>query len=180
MKNESLQHRIVREFSARGITLATAESCTGGLIAKLVTDIPGSSSVLLGGCVTYTNEVKIKLLGVDPAIIDRDTEVSHTCAKAMAQGARALMGSDIAVSTTGYAGPGGGTERDPVDRLPRNRRSAPRSARKNAPRVNVFRHPLEPHASRFAMPPLIVRWSFYWKLPKIQTICKSHFFAVDK
>ena len=114
MKNESLQHRIVREFSARGITLATAESCTGGLIAKLVTDIPGSSSVLLGGCVTYTNEVKIKLLGVDSAIIDRDTEVSHTCAKAMAQGARALMGSDIAVSTTGYAGPGGGTERDPV------------------------------------------------------------------
>jgi PncC family amidohydrolase len=114
MKNESLQKKIVREFSSRGITLATAESCTGGLIAKLLTDIPGSSSVLLGGCVTYTNDVKINLLGVDPAIIERDTEVSHACAKAMARGARERIGACIGVSTTGYAGPTGGTEENPV------------------------------------------------------------------
>ena len=114
MKNESLPKKLVREFSSRGITLATAESCTGGLIAKLLTDIPGSSSVLLGGCVTYTNDVKINLLGVDPAIIERDTEVSHACAKAMARGARDRIGACIGVSTTGYAGPGGGTDRDPI------------------------------------------------------------------
>ena len=114
MTEYTLSERVVSLLSDKSLTVFTAESCTGGLIAKLVTDVPGSSSVLLGGCVTYTNEVKIKLLGVDPAIIDRDTEVSHTCAKAMAQGARERIGTDIAVSTTGYAGPGGGTERDPV------------------------------------------------------------------
>ena len=114
MKNESLQRRLVRVFSEQGITLATAESCTGGLIAKLVTDVPGSSSVLLGGCVTYTNDVKINLLGVDPSVIERDTEVSHTCARAMARGARERIGATVGVSTTGYAGPTGGTERDPV------------------------------------------------------------------
>ena len=114
MKTESLQRRLVREFSARGITIATAESCTGGLIAKLVTDVPGSSAVLLGGCVTYTNEIKMDLLGVDPAIIERDTEVSHTCAKAMAEGVRRRLGATVGVSTTGYAGPTGGTENDPV------------------------------------------------------------------
>ena len=114
MNNESLQRRLVRDLSARGITLATAESCTGGLIAKLITDISGSSSVLLGGCVAYTNDVKIGFLGVDPAIIERDTEVSLACANAMAQGARRCFGATVGVSTTGYAGPTGGTERDPV------------------------------------------------------------------
>lgn len=106
--------RLVHEFSGRKLTLATAESCTGGLIAKSVTDVAGSSAVLTGGFVTYTNESKIALLGVDPEIIARESEVSHACARAMAEGARERLGSDLAVSTTGYAGPTGGNERDPV------------------------------------------------------------------
>lgn len=114
MENKDLFVRLVRELTAKGATVATAESCTGGGIAKAITDISGSSAVLLGGFVTYTNEVKMALLGVDPALIARESEVSHACAKAMAQGARARLGATIAVSATGYAGPTGGTEKDPV------------------------------------------------------------------
>ena len=114
MTISSMAKRVVRELAARGITVSTAESCTGGLIAKLITDVSGSSAVLAGGCVSYTNEIKISVLGVDPTIIERNTEVSHACAAAMAEGARARFGTDLAVSTTGYAGPTGGTERDPV------------------------------------------------------------------
>ncbi len=114
MERKISARRLVRELSARGLTLATAESCTGGLIAKSVTDVAGSSAVLMGGFVTYTNESKIALLGVDPEIIARESEVSHACARAMAQGARARLGSDLAVSTTGYAGPTGGNASDPV------------------------------------------------------------------
>ena len=114
MTNAQLSRKIVKEYTKRGMTLGTAESCTGGLISKLITDIPGSSAVLCGALVTYTNAVKEKLVGVDPEIIARDTEVSYACAQAMADGARRTLGSCVAVSTTGYAGPGGGTERDPV------------------------------------------------------------------
>ncbi len=114
MTSTQLATQLVKAFSVHGITVSTAESCTGGLIAKLITDIPGSSSVLAGGCVSYTNEVKMQVLGVDPAIIDRHTEVSHACAAAMADGARRLYRTTLAVSTTGFAGPGGGTEDDPV------------------------------------------------------------------
>ena len=110
----SLARRLVRRFASLGLTISTAESCTGGLISKLLTDVPGSSSVLLGGCVSYTNEVKIRVLGVSPSIIETETEVSAACAKAMAEGARRLFGTDVALSTTGYAGPTGGTDRDPV------------------------------------------------------------------
>ena len=106
--------RLVTQLKRNGITVGTAESCTGGQIAKAITDIPGSSAVLLGGFVTYTNAVKTALLGVDPAIFARDTEVSEACAVAMAQGALQRLGCDLAVSTTGYAGPGGGTEQNPV------------------------------------------------------------------
>ncbi|MBQ8310205.1 MAG: CinA family protein [Clostridia bacterium] len=106
--------RVVRMLAARGETLATAESCTGGLIAKTVTDIAGSSVVFSGACVTYTNEVKMNLLGVDPAIIERESEVSATCAGAMASGVRERLHTTYALSTTGYAGPTGGTEKDPV------------------------------------------------------------------
>ena len=106
--------RLIQKCVQKGITLSTAESCTGGLIAKLLTDIAGSSAVFCGACVTYTNEVKIALLGVDPAIIEEHTAVSHACAKAMADGAREKLGTTLSVSTTGYAGPGGGTEADPV------------------------------------------------------------------
>lgn len=114
---ESLEHlakQVIERYAARGWTAATAESCTGGLIAKLLTDIPGSSAVFCGACVTYTNAVKERLLGVSPATIERETEVSHACAEEMAAGVRRAVGSDVSVSTTGYAGPGGGTERDPV------------------------------------------------------------------
>ena len=114
MTEAQLAEKLVAVFTARGITLSTAESCTGGLIAKLVTDVPGSSAVLVGGCVSYTNAVKTGVLKVPEEIIARDTEVSPACAVAMAEGARKLFGTDIAVSSTGYAGPGGGTARDPV------------------------------------------------------------------
>lgn len=105
---------LVEALLSRGATAATAESCTGGLIAKLITDVPGSSAAFVGSVVSYTNEVKMRLLGVDPSIIEEHTEVSLACAKAMAEGARLRLGSDFAISTTGYAGPGGGTEIDPV------------------------------------------------------------------
>lgn len=106
--------RVLKKLKIEGKTLATAESCTGGLIAKSVTDLAGSSSVFLGACVTYTNEIKRLLLGVDPEIFERETEVSEACARAMAEGVRERLGASVGVSTTGYAGPTGGTEKDPV------------------------------------------------------------------
>lgn len=113
-REEELARRVVRSLSERGWTVSAAESCTGGLIAKLMTDIPGSSAVFAGGCVSYTNDVKMRVLGVPRAIIERDTEVSPSCAMAMADGARRLFKTDLAVSATGFAGPAGGTPRDPV------------------------------------------------------------------
>ena len=110
----ALSRQITRLGSATQLTVSGAESCTGGLIAKLLTDIPGSSAVFCGACVSYTNEIKKGVLGVSEETIDRYTEVSHECAKEMASGALRVFGSDIAYSTTGYAGPGGGTEQDPV------------------------------------------------------------------
>ena len=104
----------VQVLKEKQLTVATAESCTGGLIAKSVTDIAGSSAVLAGGMVTYTNRIKIDVLGVDENVIKEHTEVSHACAKAMAERAKALFGTDYALSATGYAGPGGGTEKDPT------------------------------------------------------------------
>ena len=114
MTQRELSERLVALCRLRGITLGTAESCTGGLIAKCVTDIAGSSAVIAGGFVTYTNEIKTRLLGVDPCIFKTHTEVSHACARAMAAGARDALGTTLAVSATGYAGPGGGSEQDPV------------------------------------------------------------------
>ena len=105
---------VVKELKAQNATIATAESCTGGLIAKSVTDIAGSSAVLAGGMVTYTNRIKIDVLGVDEDIIKEHTEVSQACAEAMAKRAKELFGTDYALSATGYAGPGGGTEKDPT------------------------------------------------------------------
>jgi len=115
MKNAMRQARcLTKLLLQRGETLATAESCTGGLIAKLITDIPGSSAAFPGGCVTYTNEIKEKLLGVRAETIEKYTEVSLPCAEEMAEGARRALGAHWGVSTTGYAGPAGGTEADPV------------------------------------------------------------------
>ena len=91
----------------RGMTMSAAESCTGGLLAKRMTEFPGSSAVFAGGVVSYTNEMKIKVLGVKPETIDAHTVYSKEVAMEMAEGMRAITGSDIAVGITGLAGPDG-------------------------------------------------------------------------
>jgi nicotinamide-nucleotide amidase len=95
-------------------TLAIAESCTGGLIAKMITDVPGSSGYFTYGWVTYSNEAKISELGVEKGLIDRFGAVSSEVAAAMAEGARKKSGADFAISITGIAGPEGGSEQKPV------------------------------------------------------------------
>lgn len=99
---------------ARGVTVATAESCTGGNIAHRITSQSGSSDYFLGGVVSYANDVKQRVLGVPETILDNPGAVSEPCARAMAEGARTVIGAGIAVSTTGIAGPDGGTARKPV------------------------------------------------------------------
>ena len=98
----------------RGLTLAAAESCTGGLLMQRLTDLPGSSDYVAGGVVAYSNTVKIKLLGVDGALIEAHGAVSEPVAAAMADGAREQTGADVCVAITGVAGPGGGTPAKPV------------------------------------------------------------------
>ena len=98
----------------RKLTIATAESCTGGLVAGALTDIPGSSDVIDRGFVTYSNDAKNALLGVDAGMIQRDGAVAETTARAMAEGALDRSGAEIAVSITGIAGPGGGSDAKPV------------------------------------------------------------------
>lgn len=102
------EEKVVSYLKERGLTLFTAESCTGGLVCKRITDVPGASSVLKGGVVSYTNGIKISLLGVSPAMIEQYTEVSEQCAAEMAQCAVRLSGADIGVSATGYASGGAG------------------------------------------------------------------------
>ena len=111
---DTLEAVAIRALLSRGLTVATAESCTGGLIAKRLTDIPGSSAAVVGGFVTYTNEMKMAMLGVLRDTLERYTAVSEQTAAEMARGARRKTGADIALSTTGYAGPGGGTADCPV------------------------------------------------------------------
>lgn len=111
---DQLAQALVSRCIDAGVTVATAESCTAGLVAATIADIPGASSVLRGGAVTYVDEVKHEILGVSTETLDRFTAVSAPCAEEMAAGARARFTSTYAVSTTGYAGPGGGTEQDPV------------------------------------------------------------------
>ena len=96
---------IVNVLKQRGLTVTFAESCTGGLLAKLMTDVPGASAVFRGSIVSYSAEIKEKLLGVNPETISRYGEVSRETALEMAQGARRVIGADIAVSVTGSAGP---------------------------------------------------------------------------
>lgn len=105
---------LIAHMKALGLTLCTAESCTGGLMGARLTAISGASAVFTGGFMTYCNEVKIKTLFVDPKTIEAVTEVSHEVARQMADGARAALGCDVAISATGYAGPGGGTDENPV------------------------------------------------------------------
>jgi nicotinamide-nucleotide amidase len=99
---------------AEGLRIATAESCTGGLIAANLTDIPGSSDVFERGFVTYSNDSKTELLGVPADLIDENGAVSEPVAHAMAEGALARSRADIAVAVTGIAGPGGGSAEKPV------------------------------------------------------------------
>jgi PncC family amidohydrolase len=98
----------------RGITVGTAESCTGGLIAHVLTEVPGSSGYFVGGIVSYSNEIKERDLGVAADVIARHGAVSAQTARAMATGARLRLGVDVAVSVTGIAGPGGGSDEKPI------------------------------------------------------------------
>ena len=110
----SVENAAVRSLLDGGETLATVESCTGGLIAKRLTDIAGVSSVYLGGAVTYANEAKEKLVGVRHETLAAHGAVSEEVAREMAEGIRAALGADYGISTTGIAGPGGGTPEKPV------------------------------------------------------------------
>ncbi|MBV1707772.1 MAG: CinA family protein [Hyphomicrobiales bacterium] len=105
--------RLVAQATARHLWFATAESCTGGLLAGLFTEIPGSSAVFDRGFVTYSNQAKMEILGVDGAIIARDGAVSRATACAMVEGALAHSRADIALAITGIAGPGGGSPEKP-------------------------------------------------------------------
>ncbi|MCC5987703.1 MAG: CinA family protein [Pararhodobacter sp.] len=102
-----LKKTILTRARDSGKTIATAESCTGGMIAAALTDLPGSSSSFIGGFVTYSNEMKRDLLNVDEDLMAHFGAVSEQVAAAMAEGARAATGADIAASVTGIAGPGG-------------------------------------------------------------------------
>lgn len=101
-------------YRSKGLKIATAESCTGGLISALLTEISGSSDVFECGFVTYSNKSKIDLLNVDATLIEQYGAVSEEVSRAMAQGAITKTGADIAVSITGIAGPSGGTKDKPV------------------------------------------------------------------
>lgn len=103
-----------QRLSAQNLTIAVAESCTGGLLASTLTDIAGSSAYVLGGVVTYSNATKMALLRVQEATLTMHGAVSAETAAEMAQGCRRLFGSDLALSVTGIAGPGGGTPEKPV------------------------------------------------------------------
>ncbi len=111
---ETPLQQIAAALLARKQALATAESCTGGLLGAALTGLPGSSAWYLGGIVAYSNSLKTRLLGVSPAILTARGAVSPETAQAMAEGARAQTGADFAISITGIAGPDGGTKEKPV------------------------------------------------------------------
>ena len=111
---QTIAERTGELLQASRKTLALAESCTGGLISKLLTDAPGASNFLERGGVTYANSAKTEWLGVTQQILDQDGAVSEACARAMAEGIRTAAGSDLGLSITGIAGPDGGTEEKPV------------------------------------------------------------------
>lgn len=110
----TLEESVIRDLTERGLTIACAESCTGGMLGSRFTAVSGSSQVFLGGVISYSNEAKVKLLGVDRRLLERHGAVSREVAEAMAQGARERLGADLGVSITGVAGPDGGTPEKPV------------------------------------------------------------------
>jgi len=110
----SLAERLGSRLRERGWSCATAESCTGGGIALGITSIAGSSDYMQGGIVAYSNEIKQSMLSVSPATLDSVGAVSEQCAREMASGVRNALGTDVGISSTGIAGPGGATARKPV------------------------------------------------------------------
>ena len=112
--NQNLPFEVLRQLRAQGKTLATAESCTGGQLAEVITSHAGASEVFATGVVTYTEEAKMKLLGVKPETLEKYTVYSPQVAAEMAEGLQKLSGAEVCVSITGIAGPEGGTERTPV------------------------------------------------------------------
>jgi len=112
--DDTLAGVIGRILVERGLTLAAAESCTGGLLGARITDVPGSSAYFLLSAVTYSNEAKVRVLGVPRPVLERHGAVSEPVALAMAEGARRVVGADIGIGITGIAGPGGGTPAKPV------------------------------------------------------------------
>lgn len=114
MAEKTVEQRCYEALKARGMTFATAESCTGGLIAKRITDVPGASLVFMGGVVSYTDTVKHRVLDVPAEMLEEYGAVSAPVARAMAEGARKATTADLAVSVTGVAGPDRDERGNPV------------------------------------------------------------------
>ncbi|MEW5766129.1 MAG: CinA family protein [bacterium] len=116
MKNppSAIARRVSQILSERQLTIGIAESCSGGLISHQFTNVPGSSNYFIGGVVAYSNEVKMKILGVNPEVIQRFGAVSRETARAMALGIARLLKTDVGLGVTGIAGPSGGTKEKPV------------------------------------------------------------------
>ncbi len=114
MDTTTLAKRLVQAFAEKKHTLSFAESCTGGLAAATVVSVPGASEIFYGSIVSYDNSVKRRLLSVPRSVLETVGAVSEACALQMAKGVRAAIGTDIAVSVTGIAGPGGGSPEKPV------------------------------------------------------------------
>ncbi|MGD1992620.1 MAG: CinA family protein [Anaerolineae bacterium] len=112
--DEALEVRVGRKLREQGLTLATAESCTGGLIGHRITEVPGSSDYYAGSIVAYSNEIKMALLNVSRDTLVEHGAVSRATALEMARGARSVLAVDLALSVTGIAGPSGGTPEKPV------------------------------------------------------------------
>lgn len=114
MTHFELSAALVDALRQRGMKIASVESCTGGLISKIITDAPGSSEIFELGITTYSNRMKTRMVGVPEEILAAHGAVSPETARAMAEGIRRVSGADIGVATTGIAGPGGGTPEKPV------------------------------------------------------------------
>lgn len=111
---DELALRVIEIFREKGLSLALAESCTGGMIAEMITNVAGASDIFYGSAVTYVNSAKEHILGVTRETLEKHGAVSSECAEEMACGARRVYGADVAMSVTGIAGPGGGSEGKPV------------------------------------------------------------------
>ena len=111
---DELASRVIEIFREKGLSLALAGSCTGGMIAETITNVAGASDIFYGSAVTYVNSAKEHILGVARETLEKHGAVSSECAEEMACGARRVYGADVAMSVTGIAGPGGGSEAKPV------------------------------------------------------------------